>query len=96
MGGLSVFSPTQQLLDVNAVVTGIGTDLSEVEDTIRDYIAELAPADTFKPATLISRIMALDNVTDVNLTPSSNVEPTVDWMHVNWLRAGTVTVSTAS
>lgn len=91
-----VFSPTQQLLNVTAIVTGSGADLSEIEDTIRTYIAELTPADTFKPATLISRIMALDNVTDVDLTPNSNIEPTVDWMHVYWLRAGTITVSATS
>ena len=71
-------------------------DLTEVEQTIRDYIAELAPAEIFQSATLVSRIMALDNVTDVDLTPSSNVEPTVDWMYVYWLRAGTITVSAAS
>lgn len=90
-----VFSPTQQLLNVTAFITGSNADLSEVEDTIRDYIAELGPADTFKPATIISRIMALDNITDLDLTPTSNVEPTVDWMNVCWLRAGTITVSSA-
>ncbi|MHA3102688.1 hypothetical protein [Acinetobacter sp. ANC 3791] len=54
------------------------------------------PAESFQSATLVSRIMALDNVTDVDLTPSSNVEPTVDWMYVYWLRAGAITVSAAS
>lgn len=91
-----IFSPTQQLLDVTAIVTGSGVDLTEVEQTIRDYIAELTPAESFQSATLVSRIMALDNVTDVDLTPSSNVEPTVDWMYVYWLRAGVITVSAAS
>ena len=91
-----IFSPTQQLLDVTAIVTGIGVDLSEVERVIRSHIAELTPSDTFQPATLTSRIMALNNVTDVDLTPSNNVVPTVDWMHTYWLRAGTITVRPAS
>ena len=90
-----IFSPTQQLVDVTAIITG-SADLSEVETTIRNYIAELAPADPFQPAILISRIIALNNVLDVTLTPSNNIEPTVDWMNVYWLRAGTITVSAAS
>lgn len=90
-----VYSPTEQLLNVTAVVSGAGADLTAIESVIRDYIAELSPAETFQPAVLTARIMSLANVTDVSLTPDANVVPGVDWMYTRWLRAGTVSVSAA-
>jgi uncharacterized phage protein gp47/JayE len=91
-----VYTPTEQLLDVAAVVSGVSVDLSAVEKTVRSYISELNPGDTFQPAVLVSRIMSLTNVTDVKLTPNSNVAADVNWMHTHWLRAGLITVSAAS
>lgn len=87
-----VYSPTEQLLDVTATVTG-DVNLSAVENTIAEYIASLAPAEPYQEAVLNARIMALSNVDDVTLTPDSNVTPSVNWMHTGWLRAGRITVS---
>lgn len=88
-----VYLPTLQLVNITAAVAGIGVNLNQVEQVIRDYFAELAPADTYQAAILTARIVALSNVTDVKLTPSSNVEPVVDWMNTNWLRLGILAVS---
>lgn len=90
-----VYSPTQQLLDLSAVVRGTGVNYTDVETTIRTYIAELAPVEEYQANVLVSRIMALANVEDVTLTPNVNIQPEVNWMHTYWLRAGTVTVSAA-
>lgn len=89
-----VYSPTEQLVPVSAIVAG-GVNLNQIEQVIRDYFAELAPAETYQASVLVARIIALPNVTDVTLTPSSNIVPTVDWMHTYWLRLGTLSVSAA-
>lgn len=94
-GDCRVYSPTEQLLPVTAQVSGSGVILSDVEDTIRTYIAELGPGEEYQANVLVSRIMALSNVTDLTLSPSVNIKPVVDWMHTRWLRAGSVMVSAA-
>lgn len=94
-GDLRIYAPTEQFLNVSAVVSGSSSDLSSVETTIRDYFAELAPAEEYQSAVLTARIMALQYVTDVKLTPSSNVVPVVNWMYTNWIRLGSLTVSRA-
>lgn len=91
-----VYSPTQQLLDLSAVVKGTGVNYTDVESTIRNYMAELAPVEEYQANVLVSRIMALANVEDVTLMPSANIQPIVNWMHTYWLRAGTVSVSAAT
>ena len=91
-----VYSPTEQLLPITAQVSGVGVILSDVETVIRNYIAELGPAEEYQANILVSRIMALSNVTDLILSPSANVVPVVDWMYTRWLRAGSVTVSAAT
>jgi uncharacterized phage protein gp47/JayE len=88
-----VYAPTEQIVNVSANVTGIGVNLNLVEQVIRDYFAELEPADIFQASILIGRIISLPNVTDVNLTPASNITPTVDWAYTHWLRLGTLSVS---
>ena len=90
-----VYSPTEQLVPVSAVVSGANADLVQVEQVIKDYFAELAPAESYQASVLVARIIALPNVTDVTLTPSTNIVPTVDWMHTYWLRLGTLSVSAA-
>lgn len=90
-----VFSPTQQLVDVTAVLSGTTIDLVAAQQMIRDYFAELEPADSYLPAILSARLLNLSNVTDVQLTPDYNITPTVDWMNLFWLRAGNVIVSKA-
>lgn len=91
-----VYSPTQQLIDLSAAVKGTGVNYTDVESTIRNYIAELAPVEEYQANVLVSRIMALANVEDVTLTPNANIQPEVNWMHTYWLRVGTVAVSSAT
>lgn len=88
------FAPTEQAVNVTAVISGTGST-SEVETVIRGYFAELAPGATYQAAILITRILAVDGVTDVVLTPATNIVPEVSWMYVKWLRVGTVAVTTA-
>lgn len=89
-----VYAPTVQNVDVNVRVTGVGIDLEAVRQVIRDYFAELAPAQAFVEAVLSARIMQVAGVSDVTLTPNFNIAPQVDWMHTRWLRLGTLQVST--
>lgn len=90
-----VYSPTEQLVPVIAMISGIGVDLGMVRQVIRDYFAEFEPADTYQAAVLTARIVAITNVTDVQLSPATNIVPQVNWMHTYWLRLGTLTVSAA-
>lgn len=90
-----VYSPTEQLIPVSAVVSGGGVDLNVVRQVIRDYFAELGPTETYQAAVLTARILAIDSVTDVQLSPVANVVPEVNWMHTKWLRLGTLTVRAA-
>jgi hypothetical protein len=77
-----VYSPTEQLVPVSAIITGTA-DLDTVRQVIRDYFAELEPVQIYQAAILTSRIVAIAGVTDVVLSPSSNVVPTVDPFHTN-------------
>lgn len=90
-----VYAPTEQFVPVSAIVSGVGVDLNTVRQVIRDYFAELAPAEAYQANVLSSRIIAVINVTDVQLSPSSNIVPIVNWMYTYWLRLGTLTVSAA-
>ncbi|WP_111861393.1 baseplate J/gp47 family protein, partial [Acinetobacter sp. CFCC 10889] len=91
-----VYSPTEQLINIKAIITGSGINLTEVRQVIRDYFAELAPAAPYQHAILSARIVDLANVSDVTLTPATNVVPTVTWEHTKWLRLGTLDVSNLS
>ena len=91
-----IFEPTEQKINLTILVTGTNADLQEVEKTTRAYIAELAPADTFQVATLTAHLMALTNVTDISITPNTNIKPIVNWMYVHWLRAGKIQVRSAT
>ncbi|RSO80435.1 hypothetical protein EA748_15790 [Acinetobacter ursingii] len=90
-----VYSPTEQFVPVTALVSGVGVDLNTVRQVIRDYFAAIAPAEVYQANVLSSRIIAVANVTDVQLSPSSNITPIVNWMYTYWLRLGTLTVSAA-
>ena len=94
-GDLRVYAPTQQFVPVSASVTGLGVNLEDVKTVIRQYFAELAPAETYQQAVLSARILSVVNVTDVLLNPSANITPQVDWMHTRWLRLGTLNVGAA-
>jgi len=90
-----VYSPNEQPIDIEVVVSGSAIDLNIVRQTIRDYFAEIAPAEAYQAIVLSARILALTNITDVQLTPSLNITPEVNWMHTHWLRLGALTVSAA-
>lgn len=87
-----VYAPAEQLIPVSATVAG-NADLDAVRKVIRDYFAEIAPVEPYQAAILIGRIVAVASVTDVELSPSSNIVPTVDAFSTQWLRLGTLTVS---
>ena len=89
-----IYSPTEQLVSVSAVVSGT-VDLDSVRKVIRDYFAEIDPVEPYQPAILTARIVAVAGVTDLQLEPSSNIIPTVDPFNTNWLRLGVLTVSAA-
>lgn len=88
-----VYAPDVHTLNLSAVVSGTGVVLQDVENTIRDYMANLAPAETYQAAVLVARIMLIDRVEDVSVHPNSNVHPVVNWMSTQWLRAGSISVS---
>nr|WP_298892240.1 baseplate J/gp47 family protein [uncultured Acinetobacter sp.] len=88
------YAPTVQNLNITAVITG-DADLEEVREVIRDYINAFAPADVYQAAVLTSRILQVDNVSDVQLSPSTNQSPTLNWQQTGWFRLGTLTVSQA-
>lgn len=89
-----VYSPTEQLVPVTAIIYGTA-DLDAVRTVIRNYFAEINPVEPYQAAILTSRIVAVAGVTDLELSPSSNIVPTVDPFYTYWLRLGTLTVSAA-
>lgn len=90
-----VYSPTIQNVNVSAIVTGSGVDLEVVRQVIRDYFADLGPAQQYQEAVLNARIMNVANVSDVTLSPSENIVPDVTWMHTYWLRLNNLDVRAA-
>ena len=89
-----IYSPTEQLVDVTAILTGTDINLIDAESVVRGYFSELAPADTYQAAVLSARLLNVPNVLDVSLTPNQNITPSVDWMHLYWLRIGEISLST--
>ncbi|MBF7684207.1 baseplate J/gp47 family protein, partial [Acinetobacter sp. B5B] len=87
-----VFAPTAKSIDLTSTITGTSANVADIQQTIIDYFNQLEPAQTFQISTLISRIMALDNVSDVVLSQGTNITAEVNWMQVQWLRAGNITV----
>lgn len=87
-----VYHPTVQNVDVNATLTGTGINIEDARNIIRDYFAELAPAASYVEAVLSSRLLTLAGVSDVVLSPNTNIVPIVNWMHTHWLRLGSLSV----
>ncbi|MDR8274402.1 hypothetical protein FPK74_24285, partial [Acinetobacter baumannii] len=56
------YAPTKEYLNITATYTGTASQ-SDVEQSIRDYVGLLKPAETFVVSTLVSRIKALIGVT---------------------------------
>lgn len=88
-----VYAPTEQLVNITAVVNG-NVIIDDVKNVIRNYFSEIEPTQQYQAAILTARIVAVAGVTDVELTPSSNIIPTVNPFHTNWLRLGNLNVST--
>ena len=88
------YSPTEQLVPVTALISGTA-NLNVVRQVIRDYFSEIAPVKPYQAAILTARIVAIAGVTDLVLSPSVNIVPTVNPFHTYWLRLGTLTVSAA-
>lgn len=86
-----VFSPTRKLVNLVVQVTGTAAK-TDVEAVIKNHMDYLKPSDTYVYATLLSLIRQLNGVTDVELTPSTNIVPQNDWQKVEWLRLGTMAV----
>ncbi|WP_258579940.1 baseplate J/gp47 family protein [Acinetobacter baumannii] len=86
------YVPTKEYLNISATYTGTASQ-SDVEQTIRDYVGLLKPAETFVVSTLVSRIKGLTGVTDVQITPSLNQVPTLTVFITGWLRIGNLTVN---
>lgn len=87
------YAPDAVLLDVDAVLTGRNVDEAAVQQIIAAYLDGLEPAEPYRENVLSARIIGQAGVTDVRLTPNSNVLPRVDWMRLQWLRRGTITVT---
>ncbi|MDR8285204.1 hypothetical protein FPK70_00360 [Acinetobacter baumannii] len=86
------YAPTKEYLNITATYTGTASQ-SDVEQSIRDYVGLLKPAETFVVSTLVSRIKALIGVTDVQITPSLNQTPTLTVFTTGWLRIGNLAVN---
>ncbi|MCJ0830744.1 baseplate J/gp47 family protein, partial [Acinetobacter sp. NIPH1876] len=85
----------KEFIDISAVVTG-NVDLDSVKTTIKNYMAELKPVAEYSYSQLFGRILSLSGVTDLVLTPSHNVDPTLNVFHTGWLRLGTLNVTRGS
>lgn len=87
-----IYQPAVQAVDLTAFISGNGADLESVRQVVRDYFAELGPAQPYQEAVLKARILNVANVSDVSLTPAENIVPEVTWMHTPWLRLGDLDV----
>ncbi|MFW1840059.1 baseplate J/gp47 family protein [Acinetobacter gyllenbergii] len=88
------YAPTKEYINLSVLVTGtVGLDV--IEQVVRDYVGQLAPAETFLITTLISRIKDIAGVTDVQITPNANQTPTNTNLVTGWLRIGNLTVNYA-
>jgi uncharacterized phage protein gp47/JayE len=90
-GDVRAYAPTKEYLSLSAVFSGTASE-TEVERVIRDYVGLLKPGETFVASTIVSRVKALQGVTDFQLTPAGNHEPTNTVFTTGWLRIGTLTV----
>lgn len=87
------YAPDPVLLDVHAVLTGRNIDQAAIQSIIEDYLDGLEPAEPYRESVLTGRIIGHAGVTDVQLTPNTNIYPLVDWTTLEWLRRGAVTVA---
>ncbi|MDV2438714.1 baseplate J/gp47 family protein [Acinetobacter gerneri] len=84
------YAPTKEYINLKISFSGTAST-SEVEQTVKDYIGALIPAESYIDSTMISRIKALA-VTDVTISPNVNVAPSNTNLVTGWLRIGTLEV----
>jgi hypothetical protein len=87
------YAPDAVPLDVHATLTGRNIDQAAIQSIIEDYLDGLEPAEPYRESVLTGRIIGHAGVTDVQLTPNTNIYPLVDWTTLEWLRRGAVTVA---
>lgn len=93
-----VLAPAARAVDVTVKVSlsGLTLDAAKVSITkaLGDYIAALAPGETFVRSQAETQISLITGVTDRSIvTPAGNVSPEVSDKQVEWLRPGKVEVS---
>lgn len=91
-GDVRAYAPTKEYLNISAVFAGTASQ-TDVEQVIREYVGLLKPGETFVASTVVSRVKDLQGVTDFQLTPAGNQEPTNTVFVTGWLRIGTLTVN---
>lgn len=85
-----VYAPIKEYINLKISFSGTAST-SDVEQTVKDYIGALIPAESYIDSTMISRIKALA-VTDVTISPNVNVTPSNTNLVTGWLRIGTLEV----
>lgn len=85
------YAPTKEYLNLKVIVTG-AANLTDVEQVIRDYVGLLIPAESYMHSTLVSRIKAIADITDVAITPNTNKSPILTAFVTGWFRIGTLEV----
>lgn len=85
------YAPKKEYLNLKISFSGTAST-TDVEQTVKDYVGSLIPAESYIDSTMISRIKSLA-VTDVTISPSANVSPTNTNLVTGWLRIGTLEVT---
>lgn len=95
---LLILAPTFKVVDLDIKVSLDGVTLAAattaIQASLTDYINRLPPGDAFirsQAEMLISEVTGVIDRTVI--APAGNVLPTVDDTVVEWIRAGTITVS---
>ncbi|EGG3068890.1 baseplate J/gp47 family protein [Salmonella enterica] len=92
-----VLSPQLRRIDFDVIVKAEGVTLEqlrpEVEKTIRDAMARIAPGQPLIRSNIETLISLLPGVTDRTIvTPAGNVIAQVDGKHLEWLLPGVISV----
>ncbi len=96
---LLVMGPTLVTVDIAAVLTLSGTTLADattrINSVLQAYFGTLHVGDVVARSQLISLMMGVPGVTDVNLTaPAANVVPLADATHTELAELGSVVLTT--
>lgn len=97
-----VLAPADRTVDIAVAVafsqdTTLAAVTADVKTAVSGYFASLLPGQIAVRSQLGALITEVPGLTDYSIThPASNVTPVVDEATVEWLRMGTVTVTTMS